>query len=1212
MSSATLFRRLAALTPEQRAQWNRRLAANGLSDPDAEIAPRPPDAGPLPASLMQQRLWLLDQMEPGNPFYNLPLLAFRLEGPLDLRALAAAIAEIGRRHEALRTTFAALDGAPVQVVAPPSLHTAPPPLADLSGLPDTARAEAARALSLAEARRPFDLARGPLWRTSLAHLGAEDHLLLVTMHHIVSDAWSIGILYREIAALYAAFRRGLPSPLPPLPVQYPDYALWQRRRLDGDRLAGEIDFWRDQLAGAPERLELPTDRPRPGGRSYRGRRRTLAVPPALPAALASLARESGASLFMVLLTGLDALLHRVTGQDDLVLGSPVAGRSHVGTEGLIGFFVNTVVYRIRLGGEATVAALLARVRDVVLDVYEHQELPFDRLVEEIQPRRSKSYGPVFQAMFSLQNIGTPDLSLDGLAVTPQWIDNGTAQTDLILFAGAQRGGLDVLQLEYGTDLFDDATIERMEGHLLTLLAAAAAAPATRLADLPLLSEPERRQIAAWSGAERLRQRADAEGDLGTARIDRRVLARAAEAGDRIAVEMGDMGDMALSYGELARRAGNLAALLRRLGVAAETPVGLCLERSLDLPVALLAVLAAGGAYLPLDPEAPPERLRLILADAAAPVVVTTRAYAPRLGETAARLVLLETGPEADSGSGRPAGFQAASPSQVNAGFRVGLAGSDGAEASALPPAPDIPLAGSAAYIIYTSGSTGRPKGVVVDHRAVLRLFAAIAEALPMDAGDVWTVFHSYAFDFAVWEIWGALLHGARAVLVPTAATRSPEELLALLRERRATILSQTPSAFRGLAAALAAAPDIAAPETAAVAAVPKTAAPETAAVAAVPKTAASETAAVAADLALRAVVFGGEALEPEDLRPWLARLGDGGPRLLNMYGITEICVHATLREMTAADLAGSAHRGSSIGRPLADLSLHVADRAGNEVPIGVPGEILVGGAGVARGYLGRPETTAERFVPDPFSGLHGARLYRSGDLARRLPDGDVQYLGRIDLQVKVRGVRIELGEIEAALARHPSVAAAAVDARELAPGEVGLAAYVVPAAAAARASAAELRTFLRAALPEVMVPAAYVELPELPRTVNGKLDRRALPAPERLRDDDGFRAPATPIEETLAAVWRDLLGLDRVGTADDFFELGGHSLLATRLASRLRDRLGVEVSAQLVFETPTIAAMAVEVEQLVAAGAAGAAQGIAAPRIPALVPVARRSRRSHV
>ncbi len=1140
MSTATLYRRLAALSPEQRAQFTRQLAANGLGDPDAEISPRSPDAGPPPASLMQQRLWLLDQMEPGNPFYNLPLLGFRLQGPFGRReraALAAACAEMERRHEALRTTFAALDGAPIQVIAAPE-PPLPLPLADLSALPEAARAEAARAVTLAEARRPFDLARGPLWRRALVHLDDGDHLLLVTMHHIISDAWSIGIFYRELTALYSAYREHRPSPLAELPVQYPDYALWQRRRLSGETLAGEFAFWRGQLEGAPERLELPVDRPRLGARSYRGRRRTLALPEALPAALARLAQATGSSLFMVLLAGFNAVIHRLTGQDDLVLGSPVSGRNHVGTERLIGFFVNTVVYRIRLRGELTVRQLAAAVRNVVLDVYEHQELPFDRLVEEIQPRRSASYGPVFQAMFSLQNIATPDLALEGLAVTPQWIDNGTAQTDLILFAGAQRRGLDVLQLEYSTDLFDDATIERMEGHLLCLLAAAARDPEASIADLEILSAAERGQLAAWSGA----------GGASTAgptpeppepRLDLAFAAQAARRPQSVAVELGDA---ALSYGELAARAGRLAARLRRLGVGPEVVVGLCLERTFDLPIAILGTLAAGGAYLPLDPESPPERLRFILADAAAPVVVTTRHLASRLDAASSRVVLLD----------EPDDATAAETSDTS------------------PSAP--PLADAAAYVIYTSGSTGRPKGVLVSHRAVLRLFTATAADFDFGPADVWTVFHSFAFDFAVWELWGALFHGGRAVLVPAAAARAPEDFLHILSTRQVTLLSQTPSAFRALLGVM--------PPQGFGAAEPAG--------------------------SLRAVVFGGEALQPEDLRPWLARSG-GVPRLINMYGITETTVHSTFRPLAAADLAAA---GSPIGTPLADLSLHLVDRAGGAVPVGVPGEIRIGGAGVARGYLGQPALTAERFVPDPFSAVPGGRLYRSGDLGRRRPDGDVLYLGRIDHQVKLRGVRIELGEIEAALAAHPGIAAAAVAARELAPGETGLVAYFV-AAGEHEPATADLRSFLRTTLPEVMVPAAFVALAALPLTVNGKLDRQALPAPDRLRQSgEVHRPPSTPLEETVAAVWRELLGLDRIGVSEDFFELGGHSLLATRLASRLRDRLDVELSAQVVFHSPTIAGLAVELDRLVAARAQAAADGTLAPRAPALVPVARRTRRT--
>ena len=1168
MSLGGLYRRLAALTPEQRAAFAHRLEASGVADHAAEITRRTPGAGPLPASLMQQRLWLVDQMNPASPFYNLPLLCFRLRGPLggrERRALAAAATELARRHESLRTTFAAVDGAPVQVIAPP--EPVPLPLVDLAALPAAVREDEARRAARDEGRRPCDLAQGPLWRTTLLRLDDEEHLLLIVMHHIISDGWSLGVLYRELAALYGACRRGLPSPLPELPVQFADFALWQRRRLSGEFLAGELAFWRGQLEGAPEHMELPIDRPRPRERTYSGRRRILALPPDLPAALTRLAESAGGSLYMALLTGFDALLHRLTGQDDLVLGSPVAGRGHLGTEGLIGFFVNTVVFRVRLSGEITVAELLGRAKEVVLDVYEHQELPFDRVVEEVRPRRSTSYGPVFQTMLGLQNIATGSLALDGFEVRPEWIDNGTAQTELILFAGAQGGRLTTLQIEYNTDLFDDTTIARMEGHLLSILAAAAAAPETRLADLPLLSPPERHQLLEQGNALAAPL---APGVADDDRLERRFLAQTARRPDAVAIELGDA---ALTYGELLRRAGRLAARLSRLGAGPEAQVALCLPRTLDMPVAIVAALLSGGAYLPLDPAAPPERLRVLLEDSGAPIVVTTAELAARLPGTSARLVLVDR--EEDEGGETPQAMESG-----------------------------VGSAESTAYVIYTSGSTGRPNGVRVAHRTALRLFAAAGARFAFGPEDVWTIFHSYVFDFTVWELWGALLHGGRAVLLPTAVARSPEALLSVLAERRVTLLAQTPPAFRALSAALAG----------------------------------GET----PDLALRAIVFAGEALYPEDLRIWMERFGERGPRLVNMFGPTETTVVATYRAMTAADLGRPA---SPLGAPLEDLSLHLLDRGGNLVPIGVPGEICIGGAGVARGYLARPELTAERFVPDPFSPLDsgaalgarqldpgaalGARLYRSGDLGRRLPDGDVVYLGRIDLQVKVRGVRIELGEIEAALARHPGVAAAAVALAELAPGERGLVAYVVPAAtgdpapvpsaigsapaspsaigsAPASPAPSDLRAFLRTLLPEVMVPAAFVELAALPLTVNGKLDRRALPAPERLRRGTGeLTAPRTPVEESLASLWRELLGVERVGTEDDFFELGGHSLLASRLAARLRDRLGVELSAQHVFRAPTIATLSAEVERLLAEPAESAS-----PRRPALVRMARPTRRS--
>jgi amino acid adenylation domain-containing protein len=1100
MSLRELYKALSSLSPEQRALYAQRVERSGWGEAVDEILPRPQGSGPVPAALVQQRLWLLDQMEPGNPFYNLPLLCFVLDGPLLPAALEGAFAGLARRHEALRTTFVEIDGAPFQVIA----STAPPadwrlPAVDLAVLPEPGRTAAAWELARAEARRPFDLARGPLWRTTLLRLDERRHLLLVSLHHIISDAWSLGVLYRELAALYDAYAHGRPSPLPELPVQYPDFALWQRRRLTGELLAAELDFWRSQLAGAPERLELPADHPRPPVRAFLGRRQTLALPDDLPAALSGLGQETGSSLFMLLLAGYGALLNRLTAEEDFVVAAPVAGRGHAGTEGLIGFFVNTVVLRLRPAPGLPWGAFLGRVRDLVLDVYEHQELPFDRLVEELQPRRDPAYGPLFQTMFSLQNTAAPALEMAGLAVHPEGVEGGTSQTDLILFAGMAEGRLGILQMEYDVALFDDPTIGRFGRHLLALLAGAVAEPGRPLASLPLLAPAERHQLLAeWGGG---REEMGAEAPL-----HRRFAARAAAAPGAVAVVSGVE---QLDYGQLDRRANRLARRLRALGVGPEVRVGLAVERSLDLPVGILGILKAGGAYVPLDPDYPAERLRYLVEDSGITVLVTRVALLPRLPQPpTARWVLLDVEPEALERESE-------------------TAPDDGGVTAA-----------NLAYVIYTSGSTGPPKGALVTHGNVARLLAAAREVFDFGPGDVWTLCHSFAFDFSVWELLGALATGGSLVVVPRPVALVPEAFLGLLASEGVTVLNQTPGAFRQLARAVA------------------------------------ESTGPAAGLALRYVIFGGEALDPATLRPWLDRFppSRGGPRLINMYGITETTVHVTWRSITAQDVAAAGC--SPIGAPLADLALHLLDRSLTPVPIGVPGEIHVGGAGLCRGYLGRPERTAERFVPDPYANRPGARLYRSGDLGRRLPGGDVLYLGRADQQVKIRGMRIEPGEVEAALGRHPAVAECAVAVREVTPDDPGLVAYYV--LAGPPREAAELRAFLAETLPDFLLPAAFVPLEHLPLTANGKVDRPALPAPDRARPGalERFVPPRTPLEETVAAVWREVLGIDRIGVEDDFFGLGGHSLLATRLVSRLRDRLRLPLPPQLVFLSPTIAGIA--------------------------------------
>ncbi len=1115
-----LYRGLSSLSPEQRALLARRLEAGGHAGAEPPLVPRPRSGEPVPVSLMQQRLWLLDQMEPGNPFYNLPLLCFEIDGALDPRLFARCFDAIERRHESLRTVFREIGDEPFQVVLPAPVRRLE--TVDLSALPAEAAGAEALALARAEARRTFDLAGGPLWRTTLLRLAPDRCWLLVALHHIAADAWSLGVLYRELTILYAAAAAGGPMALPPLPVQFPDFALWQRGRLQGEFLAGEIAFWRGQLAGAPDRLELPTDRPHPAARSYRGERQTAAVPAALPEAVHRLTQGAGASLYMVLLAAWGILLHRYTGQEDFLIASPVASRNRLEIEGLIGFFVNTVLHRLRFAGDPTVRELLARVREVVLEAYEHQELPFDRLVEALAPRRDPRYGTLYQSIVSLQNTPTPDLELAGLTVHPRGIDSGTCQTDLILFAGVERGRLDAIQIEYATDLFDAATIGRLQEHFLTLLAAAAGDPQRPVSALPLLTPAEHRQIAGWAGPY---AGAPLDPDLP---IHRGFELQAARTPTATALVCGSE---RLSYGELERRANRLAHRLRALGVEPESRVGLCLERSLEQSVAALAILKAGGAYVPLDPEHPAARLRFVLEDAGIAVLITRGELLARLPEVSCRLALLDND-------------------------------------AALAGEPETPPGGAAgmdhlAYVIYTSGSTGTPKGAGITHANLAHLFASAREIAPFGPGDVWSIFHSFAFDFSVWELWGALLHGGTAVVVPQEVVRSPEAFLGLLAAEGVTCLCQTPSAFCQLLRALEADP--------------------------------------ARPLALRTVMLAGEALEAATLTPWLALPVAAGARLVNLYGITETTVLISHREMTAAD------RGlprSRIGRPLSHFSLHLVDRRGEPVPVGVPGEIAVGGAGVGRGYLGRPDLTAARFVPDPNAAVPGARLYRTGDLGRRLAGGDVEFLGRIDHQVKVRGLRIELGEIEAALARQPGVHEAVVLARsDGSDGSVGsLVAYLTAAPGMPPPGHAALRAALGAELPDYMVPAAFVLLEKLPLTANGKVDRRALPEPERLRPEltEEYLAPRTPTEELLAEIWRELLPVDRVGSLDDFFALGGHSLLAARLASRLRERLRLEVSAQVVFQTPALGDLAGSLDEMRAAGSPAAA--------PALVATPRRAR----
>ncbi|SFH02542.1 amino acid adenylation domain-containing protein [Duganella sp. CF458] len=1036
----------------------------------------------VPLSFAQQRLWFLDRLDPAaSVAYHMPA-ALRLTGKLSHAALQSALDRVVARHEILRTRFVDAGEHPLQRFAAPGVGFAMTDK-DLSHLAREERRQQVAEIARAEARAPFDLSRGPLIRGQLLRTGAEEHILLLTMHHIVSDGWSTGILVREVSILYAAYLQIQPDPLPPMAIQYADYAAWQRGSFQGDALALQSAFWRDALGGAPELLALPLDRQRPSVQDHAGAHLKFALPVAVADGLRALGQRHGTTLFMTVLAGWAALLARVAGQDDIVIGTPVANRQRSETEGLIGFFVNMLALRVRMPGDQTVSSLLQQVKSASLAAFEHQDMPFEQVVEALRPNRSMAYSPLFQAVLSMNNLPPEgSLCLQGLEISGMEQFVSTTHYDLHL-ALTDIGGTVLCKIDYATALFDAQTIERLSAQLQVLLAAMARDEEQVISALPLLDDAQR---------DALRSFGDGGGAFDDAfTIHGRFEEQAAAHPDAIALTVDGQH---MTYGELNAQANRMAHRLLELGVQADDRVVICAERGFGMIAGLLAIMKAGAGYVPLDPVYPDERLAFMLADCAPSAILADSALASRLDLDAAPLVLLD----ADH-SGQP---------EYNPALAVSPS--------------------SLAYVIYTSGSTGLPKGVMIEHRNVARLMTATGHWFGFGPSDVWTLFHSFAFDFSVWEIWGALLTGGRLVVVPYLASRAPQEFYSLLCSEGVTVLNQTPSAFRQLVAAQGDG---------------------------------------GAAHQLRCVVFGGEALDLPSLQPWYRRAQNAATRLINMYGITETTVHVTYRELFEADaLAGS---GSPIGRQIPDLSIRILDAHGQPVPVGVVGEIHVGGAGLARGYLNRPELTAARFINTP-----EGRLYKSGDLGRWLADGSIDYLGRNDFQVKIRGFRIELGEIEAKLAACDGVREAVVLAREDQPGDKRLVAYVVPKAGVTL-EAATLRATLLADLADYMVPGAYVMLDEFPLTANGKLDRKALPAPdESALSRREYEEPQGILESALAAVWQELLGVERIGRHDHFFELGGHSLLAVQMLGRLRQSLRVEASLRELFAQPQLAAFA--------------------------------------
>nr|WEY99592.1 non-ribosomal peptide synthetase DhbF [Bacillus subtilis] len=1058
----------------------------------------------IPLSFAQRRLWFLHCLEGPSPTYNIPV-AVRLSGELDQGLLKAALYDLVRRHESLRTIFPESQGTSYQHIldadrACPELHV-------------TEIAEKELSDRLAEAvRYSFDLAAEPAFRAELFVIGPDEYVLLLLVHHIVGDGWSLTPLTRDLGTAYAARCHGRSPEWAPLAVQYADYALWQQELLGNEDdpnslIAGQLAFWKETLKNLPDQLELPTDYSRPAEPSHDGDTIHFRIEPELHKRLQELARANRVSLFMVLQSGLAALLTRLGAGTDIPIGSPIAGRNDDALGDLVGLFINTLVLRTDTSGDPSFRELLDRVREVNLAAYDNQDLPFERLVEVLNPARSRATHPLFQIMLAFQNTPDAELHLPDMESSLRINSVGSAKFDLTLEISEDRladgtpNGMEGL-LEYSTDLFKRETAQALADRLMRLLEAAESDPDEQIGNLDILAPEEHSSMVTdWQSVSE---------KIPHACLPEQFEKQAALRPDAIAVVYENQ---ELSYAELNERANRLARMMISEGVGPEQFVALALPRSLEMAVGLLAVLKAGAAYLPLDPDYPADRIAFMLKDAQPAFIMTNTKAANHIPpvENVPKIVLDD--PElAEKLNTYPAG----NPKNK-----------DRAQ-------PLSPL--NTAYVIYTSGSTGVPKGVMIPHQNVTRLFAATEHWFRFSSDDIWTMFHSYAFDFSVWEIWGPLLHGGRLVIVPHHVSRSPEAFLRLLVKEGVTVLNQTPSAFYQFMQAEREQPDL------------------------------------GQALSLRYVIFGGEALELSRLEDWYNRHPENRPQLINMYGITETTVHVSYIEL---DRSMAALRVNSlIGCGIPDLGVYVLDERLQPVPPGVAGELYVSGAGLARGYLGRPGLTSERFIADPF-GPPGTRMYRTGDVARLRADGSLDYVGRADHQVKIRGFRIELGEIEAALVQHPQLEDAAVIVREDQPGDKRLAAYVIPSEETF--DTAELRRYAAERLPDYMVPAAFVTMKELPLTPNGKLDRKALPAPDFAAAVTG-RGPRTPQEEILCDLFMEVLHLPRVGIDDRFFDLGGHSLLAVQLMSRIREALGVELSIGNLFEAPTVAGLAERLE----------------------------------
>ncbi len=1079
---SSIYEQIAQLPPEKRELLEMMLMEQGVDLSQVLIVPQSRENNAFPLSFSQQRLWFLDQLEPGSPLYNIPAV-LRLKGNLNISALEQSFKEIIKRHEVLRTVFSEEKGEAVQIVS--ESFSFKIDQTDLKGTPEAERGQTLRRHAAEESVKPFQLNSGPLLRVSLLSFSATDHALLVTMHHIISDNWSTGIFVHEIMQFYSALVQGQKPQLPPLAVQYADFAAWQRKWFKGKTMDDQIAYWKEALKGIPPVIELPLDKPRPAYQTYNGDFKTFTISKPTTEGLKSLSRKQDVTLFMTLLSAYYVLLHRYAGQDDICVGSPIANRNRKETEAMIGFFVNTLVLRGSLHGNPTFTELLQRTKETTLGAFAHQDLPFETLVEELQPERDMSHSPLFQVMFVLNNAPVEKLELPDVELSVVEIENKTSKFDLILNVFEDENGLQC-KIEYNTDLFEAATIERFSRHYQTLLKSIVQTPEERIGHLAILDATEKEELLhTWSEPERFYDESKFIVDL---------LVKQAQATPEAPALR--VLDTTLSYGHLHEQSNRLANLLLQKGLNRGDTVGVFADRSAQVIVSFLAVLKAGGVYLPLDPSYPKERLEYMLDDSGAAFLLTLSGLKDILPGGQRQTIVLDELQEA-------------------------LAGIS-------PDMPDIMFtAEDTAYVIYTSGSTGQPKGVEISHSGITNHCVDMANYYELTPEDNVLQFAALNFDASIEQILPPLISGSTVCMRENDIWDS-HQLSQKISTYDLTVINPPTAYWAQMAEHWAAHPEL------------------------IPEN------------RLRLVIVGGDVLQPQALKNWfqtpLKRI-----RLINAYGPTEAVITATTFEIPAE------YNGFRvpIGRPRANRRMYVLDPYGNPAPVNVPGELLIGGNALAKGYLGRPELTEEKFVPNPFI-TGNERMYKTGDRVRFLPDGTLDFMGRIDFQVKIRGFRIELGEIENALQRMPDISRAVVKAFDTAQGTKALAAYFTTVHNEDLDSA-RMRSFLEEHLPDYMIPALFMRLDEMPVDPSGKINRRLLPEADlsKIKAQTEYVAPRTPTEEKLCDMMKEVLQIERVGIKDNFFDLGGHSMMATQVVSRIRETFDVELSLRTLFENPT-------------------------------------------